>query len=87
MTRLTLNLDPAVVTLAKRLAKEQGTSVSAMFQRFVTLAAAPRRPARIGPITRKAGGVIRLPPGRDARALLEDALLERHDLTGRSRPQ
>ena len=85
MTKLTLSADPAIVTMAKRLAEEQGTSVSAMFERFVTLAAAQRQPEQLGPITRKASGVMKLPAGRDPRELLEEALLERHDLSGHRR--
>jgi len=84
MTKLTLSADPAIVTLAKRLADEQGTSVSAMFERFVTLAAAQRQPVKRGPVTRAATGLVTLPPGRDARDLLEEALLERHGLSAAS---
>ena len=81
MPKLTLSANPATVALAKSLAAEQGTSVSAMFERFVTLVAAKqRRPAKIGPLTTRMSGIIKLPKGRDARTVLEDALLERHGL-------
>jgi hypothetical protein len=35
MARLTVSVDKEVAELAKRLAKENGTSVSAMFARYV----------------------------------------------------
>ena len=81
MTKLTLSANPATVELAKSLAAEQGTSVSAMFERFVTLVAAKQRPpGKVGPLTARMSGLIKLPKGRNARAVLEDALLERHGL-------
>ncbi|MBA3936961.1 MAG: hypothetical protein H0X38_05835 [Planctomycetes bacterium] len=81
MIKLTLSADPATIELAKSLAAEQGTSVSAMFERFVALAAAKRRiPAVVAPLTRSVSGLVRLPKGRGARALLEDALIDRHGL-------
>jgi hypothetical protein len=82
MSKLTLSANPATVDLAKSLADEQGTSVSAMFERFVALVAAKRRPpSKIGPLTRRVSGIVTLPKGRDARAVLEAALLERHGLS------
>jgi hypothetical protein len=81
MTKLTLSANPATVELAKSLAAEQGTSVSALFERFVTLVAAKkRRGTKVGPLTAQMSGIIKLPKSRDARSLLEDALLERHGL-------
>lgn len=81
MIKLTLSANPETVDLAKSLAAEQGTSVSAMFERFVTLVAAKqRRGGKVAPLTAKMSGIIKLPKGRNARAILEDVLLERHGL-------
>ena len=81
MSKLTLSANPETIDLAKALAAEQGTSVSAMFERFVTLVAAKQRQqTKVGPLTARASGIITLPKGRDARTVLEDALLERHGL-------
>jgi hypothetical protein len=81
MIKLTLSADPSTVELAKSLAAEQGTSVSAMFERFVAMAAAKRRgPAVVAPLTRSVSGLVKLPKGVSARASLEDALIERHGL-------
>jgi hypothetical protein len=82
MPKLTLSADPSTVDLAKTLAAEHGTSVSAMFERFVSMVAAQRRsPTKVGPLTRRVSGIVKMPKGASARSALEDALLERHGLT------
>jgi hypothetical protein len=78
MTKLTLSIDEAVVAKAKQIANANGTSVSAMFTQFVQSVAAPRRAGRIGPLTRKLSGVVKLPRGRNYKDLLSDALTERY---------
>ena len=83
MKKLTLSADEQVIKQAKRLANENRTSVSAMFGRFIRSLArqgerAGRAPA--GSIARKASGVIRLPKSTTDRQVLEDALLEKHEL-------
>ena len=81
MTKLTLSANPATVDLAKHLAAEQGTSVSAMFERFVSLVAAQRNASvKIGPLTRRASGMVTLEKKTNTRRIFEDALLERHQL-------
>ena len=79
MTKLTLSVDAATVATAKALAAEQGTSVSAMFERFVHLVAAARRaPTAVGPLTKGVTGIVSMPKGQDVRSVLEAALLDRH---------
>ena len=81
MKKLTLTADPEVIEQARKLAKRSGTSVSSMFECFVRLLAAGQRSDRpLGPLARKASGMIRLPEGRSEREVLEDALLEKHGL-------
>jgi len=81
MKKLTLSADPAVIEEAREMAERTGTSVSSMFERFVRLLAVQRRSARpLGPLTRKASGMITLPKGRSERQIIEDALLEKHGL-------
>lgn len=81
MKKLTLSADPEVIEEARELAEQTGTSVSSMFERLVRLLAVQRRDTRpLGPITRKASGMIALPKGRSEREVLEDALLEKHGL-------
>ncbi|MBM4035459.1 MAG: hypothetical protein FJ291_27270 [Planctomycetes bacterium] len=81
MTKLTLSMDEEVVAQAKRLAKENGRSVSAMFTQYVRALAQKRsRPARVGHIARQALGLIHLPKDRSDRDLLVDALMEKYGL-------
>jgi len=81
MTKLTLSMDEEVVVQAKRLAKENGRSVSGMFTQMVrAMAAQKRKPQAIGPITRKMSGIIALPKGKTFDDVLTDALMERYGL-------
>jgi hypothetical protein len=81
MRKLTLSADEHVIEDAKRIASEQGTSVSAMFGRYIRLLAGRRnKTLRLGPIARRVTGLAKLPNGKDERRILEDALLEKHGL-------
>jgi hypothetical protein len=82
MTKLTLSMDEEVVAQAKRLAKENGRSVSAMFTQIVRgmAHAKERKPARVGHIARQALGLIHLPTDRSDRDILVDALKEKYGL-------
>ncbi len=81
MQKLTLSADESIIKKAKQLAEEEGTSVSAMFDRFVRLLLARRAndPA-VGSIALKATGVITFPDGKQEREILEEALDEKHGL-------
>ena len=82
MAKLTLHLDQAIVEKAKQLAKANHTSVSAMFSRFVqSMAAVPPQPAKIGPLTRRLSGIIKLPPGKEYKVLRTEDLMAKHGLT------
>ena len=81
MKKLTLSADPEVIEQAKRLAAETGTSVSSLFARIVRLLA--RKHAikrRLGPITRKASGLVTLPQGKSDRDLLTESLAEKYGI-------
>ncbi|MBI4718447.1 MAG: hypothetical protein HY763_11620 [Planctomycetes bacterium] len=82
MRKLTLSAEEDVIRGAKRLARANRTSVSAMFNRLIRFMCRRREgePETPGPLTLKASGVAALPKGREERAVLEDALLERHKL-------
>jgi len=81
MKKLTLSADPDVIEEARELAEQAGTSVSSMFQRYVRLLATQRRTVNtLGPLTRKATGIIALPKRRSEQDILEEALLEKHGL-------
>jgi hypothetical protein len=80
-TKLTLSAERDLVRKIKRFAREQGTSVSAIFDRFArTVTSPPKKPRRVGPLTQKASGVISLPKGKTDRQLIEDVLSERYGL-------
>jgi len=81
MTKLTLSVDETTVERAKEIAKANGTSVSAMFSQFVESMATRRsKDDWIGPITRKLSGIVKLPPGKDYKELLSDALAEKYGI-------
>ncbi|HUT13263.1 MAG TPA: DUF6364 family protein [Thermoguttaceae bacterium] len=81
MKKLTLSADAEVIEQAKRVARRNGTSVSAMFARFVRgLTRQDKAPEEIPPdsIAARATGAIRLPRGKSPRDVLVDALMEKH---------
>ncbi len=81
MPKLTLSADRKVIEQAKRLARENNTNVSSMFERFVRALARQRgRSGPIGPIARRASGLVSLPKGKTSRDVLVDALMERYGL-------
>jgi hypothetical protein len=80
---LTLSMDEGTIREAKRLAAEQGTSVSAMFSDLVqVMALKPGERVGIGPKTRSLTGIASLPPGKTVRDVVSDALMEKHGTTG-----
>jgi hypothetical protein len=79
MTKLTLSVEEDVVEKAKHIAAANKTSVSAMFSQFVhSMADSRGRGPKIGPLTRKLTGVAKLPPGKDYKEVLADALAEKY---------
>ena len=81
LTKLTLTADKEVVKKIKRVAREQGTSVSAMFDRFArAVSASPKKPREVGPLTRKASGLIKYSGKKSDRQLIEEALAEKYGL-------
>lgn len=84
MKKLTLSADEQIIDAAKRYAKKHGTSVSALFSRFVlsVTAEAPHERHKLPrkSLTRKATGLISLPEGVSADSLLEEALAEKYEI-------
>ncbi len=81
MKKLTLSAEEDVIKEAKRLAAENHTSVSAMFARWVRAVSGRRkqgRRERLGPLTRKALGLGKLPSDESDRELLEEALADKY---------
>ncbi len=80
MPKLTLSIDSGTVKKAKKLAKDNNTSVSAMFSRFVQfMSSTDKSQLKAGPLTRKATGSVP-PAGKDYKDALSDALTEKHGL-------
>jgi hypothetical protein len=81
MKKLTLSADEHVIRKARQLARRNKTSISAMFSRFVLATSereAPSGEERLGPLTRRALGLAKLPAGKPDREVLEDALMEKY---------
>ena len=83
MKKLTLSMDEETIAQAKRLAAEQGTSVSAMLSRLVrAMSLKPGAKIKIGPTTRRATGLVKLPSARTDRSLVEEALADEYERKG-----
>ncbi len=81
MKKLTLSADPTVIRKARRLARKNKTTISAMFARFIRLMDTDdAQAAPISPIARKASGMLKLPKGKTDRAVLEEALEDKYGL-------
>ncbi len=81
LQKLTLSADETTIEKAKKLAEEEGTSVSAMFVRFVRLLHARRAEQPVvGLIASKATGIIKFPDGKPEREILEEALDEKYGI-------
>ena len=84
MTKLTLSADKRIIEQAKELAREDGTSVSAMFSEFIRARGLRKRrkPTVPGPLTRQALGIGKkasnASPNKPDKELLEDALVEKY---------
>ncbi len=79
MSKLTLSADRELIEEAKKLAEAEGTSVSALFSRLLRAMTRARAPHEtVGPITRKASGIARLPKTARDERLLEDALARKY---------
>lgn len=77
-TKLTLSADKHLIIEAKRIAESQGTSVSAMFMRFIqAMKTTQERGFSPGPVTRQAAGMMRVSSKMSDRQLIEEALLEK----------
>ena len=65
MSKLTLSVDERVVLLAKRYAKRQGVSVSAMVESYLAAVAGPARTAPHAPILHSLRGSLKKADRRD----------------------
>jgi len=78
MPKLTLSADTDVIEKAKRIAEQRGTSVSAMFSRYVeALGDPPRQRRKVAPVTRRLRGVAKVSAKKTDRELYEAAILNK----------
>ena len=79
MSKLTLSIPDKEIALARKKAKERGTSISAMFAEWVraeNLSGSAKR--KIGPLTRSISGVITLPPDFNEKEMMAKILAEKY---------
>ena len=80
-TKLTLSADEKLIERAKKLAKQQGTSLSAMFVRYLeALLQQQKTEHEISPLVKQMTGLATAPEGKTDRELIEEALAEKYDL-------
>jgi hypothetical protein len=70
-TKLTLSLDPAVITRAKRYAKQRGVSVSAMVETYLAAVSQPVGAAKAPQVRSRLQGVLKGADSVDYRRHLE----------------
>jgi hypothetical protein len=79
MSKLTLSADRELIKEAKELAASEGTSVSALFSRLVRAMVSARLSREfVGPLTRQASGMVRLPGAASDERLVEDGLARKY---------
>ncbi len=82
MSKLTLSADRELIEEAKRLAAEEGTSVSALFSRLMrAMTRARMSQETVAPLTRRATGLIRLAGAESDERLLGDALARKYGIS------
>jgi hypothetical protein len=59
MAKLTLSVDPSVVSRAKRYARKRGTSVSRMVEAYLSSVSEPASPTDMPPILRSLRGTLK----------------------------
>ena len=69
MAKLTLSVDPSVVSRAKRYANQRGTSVSRMVESYLASLGAPASPQRT-PVLRSLRGILKNADREDYRRRL-----------------
>ena len=85
--KLTLTATPEVIALAEAQAKNEGTSISAMFANFVMAKekmskrhTRTRSKSTIGPLTKSLSGIVRIPDNFDEKEFMSKVFMEKHDL-------
>ena len=84
MSKLTLTAPAEVIALAEDQAKQENTSISAMFVNFIIAKKqmASQRPVhqKIGPLTQSLTGIVKLPDDFDEKEFMGDLFTEKYNL-------
>ncbi len=80
MSKITIQVEPEVIEEARRLAAADGTSVSSLFSRLIRYVANYRSAPTLGAAAQRATGLVAIPDRIDARDIVADALVEKHQL-------
>jgi len=81
MGKLTLSIDDNIIEQAKKLATESGSSVSAIFSRYIqSITTAEKRSIKPGPLTKKLTGVITLGKKQGYRDAVAESMAEEYGL-------
>jgi hypothetical protein len=81
MGKMTISMDDDIIRAAKQLAASDNVSVSAMIRRYVLARLRPEKSKiKIGPLTKKASGIIPDKSDKEYREMLTDALMDKYDL-------
>jgi len=88
--KLTLTAAPEVISMAEEQARNEGTSISAMFANFILAKEKMSRRHRksrskttqttIGPLTRSLSGIVSLPPDFDEKEFMSRVIAEKYGL-------
>jgi len=79
--KVTLRAEEKLVKRAKELARQQQTSLSAMFEGYLeSWIRNHDGNQEIGPLTRQMTGLAKVPEGKSDRELIEEALAEKYGL-------
>jgi len=79
MGKLTISMDDEIIAAAKQLAAADNVSVSAMIRRYILARIKPEKPKiKIGPLTKKATGIVKFDESKSYKELLTEALMERY---------
>ena len=85
--KLTLTATLEVIALAEEQAKNEGTSISAMFSNFIMAKekmskrhSRTRSKTKIGPLTRSLTGIVRLPADFDEKEFMSQVFMVKYGL-------
>lgn len=84
MSKLTLTAPPEIIAMAEEQARNEHTSISAMFVNFIMakskLSLQHHSHQEIGPITQSLTGIVKLPQDFDEKEFMGNVIAEKYGL-------